>query len=140
MKSALVSAAGIVLILAAASVQAASPEEQAENCVEAGERYREMYGKPVAGEQPPVVLMYKHTFCPPRLTVQRGSTIRFLNVDKRTSHSFWFRDAGKPESDRYFPGEGTALVIDLPAGEHKYLCGPHWEQEGMVGTLAVLPP
>lgn len=132
-------AAGVLAILVALPARAASPQEQAENCREAAGRYQELHGKSAADEQSPVVLMYKHTFCPSQLTVQRGSTIRFLNVDKRTSHSFWFRDAGRPESERYFPGEGASFVVDLPAGEHTYLCGPHWEQEGMVGKITVLP-
>lgn len=141
MKKAIACAAGLATIVAVSWAGAASPREQAQakNCGEAAERYRELYGKAVADEQHPVVLMYKHTFCPPTLTVRRGAVIRFLNVDRRTSHSFWFRDAGRPESDRYFPGEGTTLDVDLPPGEHIYLCGPHWEHEGMTGTLTVLP-
>jgi plastocyanin len=141
MTKAFARAAGIAVVVAATSADATSPREQmqAENCREAAGRYHELYGQTVADEQHLVVLMYKHTFCPPALTVRRGTVIRFLNVDRRTSHSFWFRDAGRPESDRYFPGEGTTLDVDLPPGEHIYLCGPHWENEGMTGTLTVLP-
>lgn len=131
--------AGIALILTASPAAAASPAEQAEICKEAAERFLELHGKPAASEQPPVVLMYKHTFCPPELTVKQGSAVRFLNMDRRTSHSFWFRDAGRPESDRYFSGEGATITIDLPPGEHTFLCGPHWEQEKMVGKLIVTP-
>lgn len=65
--------------------------------------------------------MFKHTFCPLHLTVKQGSTVRFVNVDRRTTHSFWFRDAGRPESERFFSGEGTTMTIDLPAGEHKLI-------------------
>lgn len=132
-------AAVIALMLVASPAAAASLAEQAEICKEAAGRFEELHGKPAASEQPPVVLMYKHTFCPPQLTVKQGNVIRFLNVDRRTSHSFWFRDAGRPESDRYFPGEGASITIDLPPGEHTYLCGPHWEQEKMVGKLTVTP-
>lgn len=130
-------AAGILLILTASPATAVSPDEQAENCREAAARYRELHGKDAASEQPPIILMFKHTFCPLQLTVKQGSSVRFLNVDRRTSHSFWFRDANQPESERFFPGEGKLFVIDLPPGEHVYLCGPHWEHEGMVGKLTV---
>lgn len=119
--------------------QAASPEERKSICVEADKRYEELFGHPPAAAPQPVVSMYKHTFCPSQLTVKQGTVVRFVNVDKRTSHSFWFRDAGRPESERFFQGEGAAMAMDLPPGEHKYLCGPHWEHEGMVGTMTITP-
>jgi plastocyanin len=128
-----------VIVAAALPAAALTPEQQKEICEEAGKRFEELYGKPPAAEQPPVVMMFKHTFCPPQLAVKEGSTVRFLNVDKRTSHSFWFRDAGRPESERYMPGEGANMVMDLAPGDHTYLCGPHWEHEGMVGRMTILP-
>lgn len=127
------------LALAAFSASAVTPEEQKANCEEAVARFEELHGKPTSAEQLPVVLMYKHTFCPVQMTVKQGTSVRFLNVDKRTTHSFWFRDAGRPESDRYFPGEGATMVMDFAPGEHTYLCGPHWENEGMVGRITILP-
>lgn len=120
-------------------MQAVTLEEQQQNCQEADQRFTELYGKPPANEQPPVILMFKHTFCPVQMTAKQGSTVRFLNVDRRTSHSFWFKDAGRPESDRFFPGEGAAMLMDLPPGEHTFLCGPHWEHEGMVGRITIKP-
>ena len=62
-----------------------------------------------------------------------------MNVDRRTTHSVWFRDAGRPESDRVFGGEHIEMTVDLPPGEHGYLCGPHWQMEGMIGTLTIVP-
>ena len=70
---------------------------------------------------------------------KRGSKVRFINLDKRTSHSFWFRDAGKPESERFFGGEGTEIEIDLEPGTHRLLCGPHYETKGMIGEVTVSP-
>jgi plastocyanin len=29
------------------------------------------------------------------------------------------------------------MTIDLPTGVYSYLCGPHWEKEGMIGRLTV---
>lgn len=128
-----------VLMLGGGGASAASSEEQKEICTEAGKRYEEMFGKAVKDEPVVVVTMYKYTFCPPSLTVKQGTRIRFVNVDKRTSHSFWFRADDKPESDRFFSGEGTEIVADFPPGEHTYLCGPHWEREGMIGRLVIEP-
>ena len=125
--------------LAASTAGAVTPAEQEANCAEAARRYEEVYGKAPTAEQPPVVMMFKHTFCPVQLTVRQGASVRFVNVDKRTSHSFWFKDAGRPDSERFMPGEGTTMAMDLPVGVHTYLCGPHWEHEGMVGTIKVDP-
>lgn len=132
-------AAGVTLVLAAHAVRATTPAEQAAVCTEAAERFRDQYGKAVSTEDPPVVLMFKHTFCPPDITVKQGGKIRFLNIDRRTSHSFWFKDAGQAESERYFSGEGTTMTMDLPPGTHTYLCGPHWEHQGMLGRVTIVP-
>lgn len=128
----------------ASSVSAAgrerTPEEIAKICSEAEQRYQQLYSKSSAEESGVVVvLMYKYTFCPVRLTVKQGAKVRWVNVDKRTSHSTWFRQAGKPESDRLFPEEKTEMTFDLPPGDYPYLCGPHWESDGMIGTVTVEP-
>ena len=132
-----------VMIVGAAmgsgQASAASAEEQLANCEEAAQRYAEVYGKAAKDEPVAIVMMYKHTFCPLALSVKQGSKVRFVNVDKRTSHSFWFRDDGRPESERFFGGESVEMLVDLPLGEHTYLCGPHWQQEGMVGRMTVVP-
>ncbi len=122
-----------------APAAATSADEQKVVCEEAAGRYRELYGKAMTDEPVQIIAMYKYTFCPPKLDVRQGSKVRFINLDKRTTHSFWFRDAGRPESDRYFGGEGADMVMDLPAGTHTYLCGPHYEREGMIGEINVVP-
>lgn len=134
-----VPAAAAILLISAGRALAATPEEVAAICAEAAKRYEEQFGAAQSAAAEPVVAMYKHTFCPRQLTVKQGAVVKFVNVDKRTTHSFWFRDAGKPESERFLPGEGAAMTIDLPPGEHTYLCGPHWEREDMTGTLTVTP-
>ena len=96
----------------------------------------------IQGELPPAppgtvnVLMYKYKFCPETLSVKTGTNVRFINVEKRTSHSVWFKDAGQDESDRLFPAEFWEAAFDKP-GRYPYLCGPHWEQQGMIGVLDV---
>jgi plastocyanin len=128
-----------ITLAMAAALSSLAEAETAEICAEAAQRYAEIFGKAPKDEPVAIVTMYKHTFCPPQLTVRQGTRIRFVNVDKRTSHSFWFRDAARPESDRFFSGEGSEIVADFPPGEHTYLCGPHWEREGMIGRLVVTP-
>lgn len=126
-----------VLAVAAARTLAATDEEVAALCREAQARHRQAAGPAETDGKIVAVLMYKDTFCPRRLTVRRGDVVRWTNVDRRTSHSVWFKDAGLPESDRKFPQEHVEMKIELPPGEHRYLCGPHWEREGMIGTLVV---
>ncbi len=118
---------------AAATTQA---ERQA-ICQEAEGRYRDMFGRAPKDEPFTVVLMYRDTFCPQQLTVKRGSRLRWINVDKRTSHSVWFKEAGQAESERKFPEEFVEMTVDWPPGDYPYLCGPHWEKEGMIGRLTV---
>lgn len=124
---------------ASALAQADKAALHREICAEAEQRYREVFGKPSADAGLPVVTMYKHTFCPSEIAVRAGATLRFVNVDRRTSHSVWFKAAGREESARLFGEEHVDVVIDLPPGAHDYLCGPHWQQEGMVGKVVVRP-
>lgn len=104
-------------------------------CAEAADRYSGLKLAPPGGG--PVVLMYKYVFCPPGITVKAGSKVTFVNVDKRTSHSAWFRTLGQDESPRLFPEESWSITFDQP-GEYPVLCGPHWEQEKMVGAVTVV--
>ena len=73
----------------------------------------------------------------PTITIKAGEKLRYINVDKRTSHSVWLKDAGQAESERVF-GEGVIDVdTRLPNGEHQVLCGPHWQSDKMIGTIIV---
>ncbi len=134
----------------AAAAMAGSPqppqmtEEKKQICAKAEKRYQKKYGHPSAEllkQGIHVVKMYKYTFCPPQVTVRQGEKVRWVNVDSRTSHSVWFKEEGKPESDRIFPDpeEKVEMSFDLPAGEYPYLCGPHWQSDGMVGKVIVTP-
>ncbi|MCC7167282.1 MAG: hypothetical protein IT565_06900 [Rhodospirillales bacterium] len=82
------------------------------------------------------ILMYKYRFCPQEAKLATGTAVTWINVDKRTSHSVWLKEAGRPESDRLFNAEAVTVVFDRP-GTYRYLCGPHWEKEGMSGTLLI---
>jgi len=115
----------------------ADDEDLAALCAEAEERYVEMLGHPSADEDGvTVVKMYKYRFCPQDLTVPVGTTVRWVNVDKRTSHSIILQDEGEPESDRLFPEETFEFTFLTP-GDQTYLCGPHWETQEMIGMISV---
>lgn len=106
-------------------------------CGEAEERYVEMFGQSSADEEGvTVVTMYKYNFCPAELTVPLGTTVRWVNVDKRTSHSVIVKKSGEPESDRAFPEEFIEFTF-LTEGPQDILCGPHWETQNMIGRITV---
>jgi len=108
-----------------------------EICATAEERYVELFGHASSEEDGvTVVTMYKYNFCPAAITVPVGTTVRWVNVDKRTSHSVIV--PGKPESDRAFPEEAIEFTFLVP-GDQDYLCGPHWETQKMIGMVQVTP-
>lgn len=111
--------------------------DDAERCAEASDAYKALTGKDAAAD-PNLVLMFKYRFCPATISVKRGATVRYVNVDKRTSHSVWLKDDGREESERVFQ-EGVVEVstIGLADGAHQVLCGPHWERDGMKATIIV---
>lgn len=130
----------VILLSAGAALPAlAADEDQTAICAEAEERYVELFGHPSADEEGvTVVTMYKYNFCPREITVPVGTTVRWVNVDKRTSHSVLVKDSGEPESDRAFPEESIEFTF-MTAGPQDYLCGPHWETQNMIGMVTVTP-
>ncbi len=124
----------VLVALGAASFALAA--DTTELCVEAEERYVELFGAPSSeAEGVTVVTMYKYNFCPKEITVPVGTTVRWVNVDKRTSHSV--KVGSDPESDRAFPEEVIEFTF-LTEGEQDYLCGPHWETQKMIGMVTVV--
>ena len=110
-------------------------EKQAKVCAKADERYKKLY--PEAKDEGVVIVkLYKYTFCPCNVTVKPGTTVRWVNVDRRTSHSVWLKEAGEKESERFFPEEQWEFPFTTP-GKYPYLCGPHWEQDDMTGYVEV---
>ncbi len=109
--------------------------KRAKICAKAEQRYRTLY--PDATEDGAVIVkLYKNSFCPANVTVKTGTTVRWINVDKRTSHSVWLKEAGQEESERFFPEEQWEFPF-LSPGDYPYLCGPHWKQ-GMLGFVKVI--
>lgn len=107
-------------------------------CATAEQRYADLF--PNAKDEAGVVVvkLYKYTFCPSNLTVKPGTTVRWVNVDRRTSHSVWLKQANTKESERFFPEEQWSFTFASP-GKYPYLCGPHWKQENMYGHVTVTP-
>ncbi|WP_371170533.1 cupredoxin domain-containing protein [Aliiroseovarius sp. 2305UL8-7] len=122
--------------LCAVSSAFADDDKTAAICAEAEDRYVDLIGAPSAdADGVTVVKMYKYNFCPAELTVPVGTTVRWVNVDKRTSHSVIIPD--EPESDRAFPEETVEFTF-LTEGDQRYLCGPHWETQKMIGMVKVV--
>ena len=46
-----------------------------------------------------------HRFIPDRLSVAVGTTVRWTNHERRTSHSVLFTGTAAQESDRLFPDD-----------------------------------
>ncbi len=130
----------IALLSGSATLSAKVDEEKrARICAKAEKQYVKIFGHPSSTEDATIVMMHKYTFCPPHITVKQGTTVRFVNVDKRTSHSVWFKQSGKDESSRIFGQEHIEMKFDLPVGKYPYLCGPHWKEDDMIGTVTVTP-
>jgi len=137
MKRALVTVLTSCTTLFYMALPAAAETDQSELCAEAEARYAGMFGHPSSQEKGvTVVTMYKYRFCPAQITVPVGTTVRWVNVDKRTSHSVIV--PGEPESVRAFPEESIEFTF-LTAGDQQYLCGPHWETRDMIGMVTVTP-
>lgn len=80
------------------------------------------------------VKMQGEKFIPAELRVSAGTTVRWLNAEKRTSHSLVFPQEGNKESERLFPGESWQRTFDQP-GRYPYVCGPHPEMKGVVEVV-----
>jgi plastocyanin len=63
-------------------------------------------------------------FEPARIVIKAGSTVKWINQEKRTNHSVLFEKAEIQESDRLFPGDTWEYKFQHP-GRYPYICGPH---------------
>ncbi len=72
-----------------------------------------------------------YKYDPPELKVKVGTAVKWVNLEKRTSHSILFTGPGGFESDRIFPGESWQRLFDKP-GIYVYTCGPHPEMKGRI--------
>lgn len=75
-----------------------------------------------------------YTFQPAALRIKTGDTVRWVNREKRASHSVLFKAEGLPESERLFPDESWTRRFDAP-GSYPYTCGPHPEMHGQIEVV-----
>ena len=72
-----------------------------------------------------------YRFLPAEISIQAGDSVRWVNDEKRTSHSVVFPAEGGLESERMFPQESWQRRFEKP-GRYDYHCGPHPEMKGVV--------
>ncbi|CAG0944816.1 MAG: Amicyanin-alpha [Rhodocyclaceae bacterium] len=84
-----------------------------------------------AAAQTVEVSIRDYKFVPAELKIKAGTTVKWINEEKRTTHSVLFTGPGGIESERFFPGESWQRTFDKP-GVHPYTCGPHPEMKGTV--------
>jgi plastocyanin len=88
-------------------------------------------GLRTAGANPRAAVEIRdYKFLPDILTVKAGTAVRWINREKRTSHSVQFEQGGV-RSDRLFPDESWEHVFHRP-GRYRYICDPHSEMKGLI--------
>ena len=77
------------------------------------------------------VSIEKFLFVPQTVKVKPGTTVKWVNNEKRSNHTISFEKEGIPETDRLFPGEFWQRTFEKP-GSYPYICGTHPEMTGVV--------
>jgi plastocyanin len=86
---------------------------------------------PAMGAEPAEVVIEKMQFVPQVLRIKPGTTVTWVNREKRNNHSILFEQENMLESDRLFPGETYQRTFDKP-GRYPYICGPHPKMVGVI--------
>lgn len=84
-----------------------------------------------SAQQTVEVVIQDYKFLPAEVRIKAGDTVKWINMEKRTSHSVLFPAENGLESERLFPGESWKRTFAMP-GRHDYRCGPHEEMKGVV--------
>ena len=95
-------------------------------------------GSPLLAGEVVTVDVKKYKFDPPELTVKVGTTVRWVNTEKRQYHSVWFKELDEKEPDYFWPDEVYERTFDTP-GVYPYVCEPHEEDYDMKGVVRVVP-
>ena len=77
------------------------------------------------------VKIKKFAFIPAELTVPVGTTVRWINAEKRQYHSVWFESLDKEEAGYFFPEETYERTFNK-VGIYHYRCGPHERMKGII--------
>ena len=83
------------------------------------------------GTQTVEVTIRDYRFSPAEVRIKAGDTVKWINREKRTSHSVLFPAENGLESERLFPDEHWQRSFTQP-GSYSYRCGPHEEMKGLV--------
>jgi len=75
--------------------------------------------------------IYKFKFTPQEITISPGTTVRWINKEKRQYHSVWFEQLGEPEPEYLFPDDSYERKF-VKTGSFPYRCGPHPKMTGVV--------
>jgi len=95
--------------------------------------------KPEAQDQTPPtpsvveVQIIDFKFVPEKITIKAGTTIRWINKEKRQYHSVLFADLNAAESEYLFPDDSFKMTFN-DKGTFDYRCGPH---PRMLGSVTV---
>jgi len=79
------------------------------------------------------VEIIKYKFNPAHINIKPGTTVRWINKEKRQYHSVWFKQLKEVEPDYIFPDESYQRKFEKP-GEFPYRCGPHPEMTGSINV------
>lgn len=77
------------------------------------------------------VRIQDYKFLPAEVRIKAGDTVKWINHEKRTSHSVLFPAENGRESERMFPGEHWQRSF-TQSGSYSYRCGPHEEMKGLI--------
>ncbi len=77
------------------------------------------------------VSIQDYKFRPAEVRIKAGDTVKWINREKRTSHSVLFPAENGLESERMFPEEHWQRIFTKP-GSYSYRCGPHEEMKGLI--------
>ena len=84
-----------------------------------------------SSEEKVTIEIKKFAYIPAVLTVPVGTTVRWINAEKRQYHSVWFESLDKEEADYFFPEETYERTFNK-AGIYHYRCGPHERMKGII--------
>lgn len=89
----------------------------------------------VTADEAVIIEISAFKFIPEDLTIKRGTTVRWVNKEKRQFHSLWFRAAGEEPGEYLFPGDTYERKFDT-VGVFPYVCQPHMDH--MRGVIRVV--
>jgi len=81
-----------------------------------------------------IIEIQKFKFIPETLEIKKGTTVRWVNKEKRQYHSIWFEALGEEEADYFFPDETFERTFDK-TGVFPYRCGPHKKMHGSINVV-----